>query len=341
MYSEDYKKKLEELKERFKDKLPKDKPYYISVKDEDYHIREQKTHNDTFTENLKDTLKDWKDKGYILYKKKPEDLPNRIYLRFVKKDGRVLNGGVVLQNKIKEDGYMHLRGVSSKHFSVQIKDIKEIYYRPDHYEKQMEAMKEREKKKEQKQKMKEEKERKKQDKIKKKELKKKKKEKQEKAEEAKEEAQEAEEAKQEEQEAKEQAQQQKKKKAGDEEKEKILHKYYYEDGYTYGRDRLHKKLQDDGHKISRTFVDKWLKQQALYELIVPSKTNIPSVKLIKKLNDVKRVLLINKRTKQRKKAYALIFCDCNEKKIVDEKTFRILLTDQQVKDLYEEKYLKT
>lgn len=46
----------------------------------------------------------------------------------------------------------------------------------------------------------------------------------------------------------------------------IIKKIYYDEGMTYGRDKLYKTVNTQGHKIPRHVVDAWLKQQALYQL---------------------------------------------------------------------------
>lgn len=51
-----------------------------------------------------------------------------------------------------------------------------------------------------------------------------------------------------------------------EEQHAIIEKIYYDEGMTYGRDKLYKTIQSHGHKIPRHVVDAWLKQQALYQL---------------------------------------------------------------------------
>jgi hypothetical protein len=246
MKKEDYNKKLEQLKEEFKDQIPKDGKFYISVKDKSLYVRENETHNDRFSKELNKTLDNWKEKGYGKYEGNPEDLPTKIFIRFIKKDGKVLNGGFLVSNKVKDEGYMYLRGIGGRGFGVQMDDVKDIYYRKDHYEKAKQKQKEAEKNKEEK----------KDEKQKKKE--KKKEPEPEPKDEPKEEPQP-------------EPKPEKPKKLTDDEKDKILNDYYYDKGFTYGRDRLHKKLIDDGHKITRTYVDKWLKQQELYQLTKPSK----------------------------------------------------------------------
>ena len=50
--------------------------------------------------------------------------------------------------------------------------------------------------------------------------------------------------------------------------DKILKKYYYEDGYTFGRDALFKLLKEDlpAKHPSKRDINKWLKSQKLHQL---------------------------------------------------------------------------
>lgn len=47
---------------------------------------------------------------------------------------------------------------------------------------------------------------------------------------------------------------------------KLLNEYYYDKDMKYGRDKLHKTIKSDGHKIARDFVGKWLNEQKLHQL---------------------------------------------------------------------------
>lgn len=253
MKKEEYNKKLEKLKEELKDEIPDDDtPYYISVKDKKIYVKptNSKTSNEQFTENLKDTLKDWKKKGYEKYKGRIQDIPSKIYLRFIKKDGRVLNGGVVVKNNVDEK-YLYLVGKGYSRFPVQYGDIKDIYYNPNQFKKQKEKQREAERKKEQKQE-KENKKVEKEEKITKKE------------------------------EPKdfkkilsknEVERKPKKEKITDDEIDKLLNKLYYEDGNTYGRDKLYSIAKKEDDRITRKKVEDWLKNQELYQLTKKSNKN--------------------------------------------------------------------
>lgn len=47
---------------------------------------------------------------------------------------------------------------------------------------------------------------------------------------------------------------------------KLLNEYYYKKDMKFGRDKLHHTIKQDGHKIARDYVGKWLSEQKLHQL---------------------------------------------------------------------------
>jgi hypothetical protein len=307
MKKEDYSKSKNELLKELE--VDTTKKHYISVKDKSVFYRPEKTSQDTLNDNKQKTLTDWDKKGYVKYDGELKDLPQGQYIRFIKKDGTLLNGGYMVSNK-KDEKYFYLRGVNFKGFPVQYEDIDKVYHNKEQHSKALEKQKASQDKKEAKEQQKKSKPDKKKDEP------------------------------EPEPEPPKEIKPEKPKKLTDDEKNAILNDYYYDKGFTYGRDRLHNKIVNDGHSITRAFVDKWLKQQVLYDLIIPSKTNVPNIKLAQPIKKITKLSRQNKKTKKIvSKLYRITF---NNDKVVDvdEKVFKILLKDQQVKDIYEDKYLK-
>lgn len=246
----DYKQKLKELKEDLE--VDESKPHYVSLTDKTVYYRESETHNDRFTQNMKKTLKDWAEKGYVKYKGKLQDIKREQYLRFINSDGKVLNGGFLVKNNTEEK-FMFLRGVGGKGFSIQYDNIKDVYYNKEQYEKAVEKAKNAEKKKQEKEQEKEKKQ------------------------------QEKEQAKKENKKSPEKQILKKSgakgvsgeipaKKPTAEEVDKLLNKLYYEEGHYNGRDRLYQIAKEQHSKITRKQVEDWLKAQKLYQLTKPNKS---------------------------------------------------------------------
>ena len=69
-----------------------------------------------------------------------------------------------------------------------------------------------------------------------------------------------------------------------EEKEALLNDYYYKQGFFVGRDLLFRTIKEEepSSNITRSFVDKWLKKQVLYQLTKPSKRTRDIARFISK-----------------------------------------------------------
>lgn len=240
----DYKQKLKELKENLE--VDESKPHYVSLKDKTVYYRENETHNDRFSKNIKKTLKDWKEKDYVKYNGKIQDLKAGQYLRFINKDGKVLNGGYMLSNNTTGK-FMFLRGVGGKGFSVQYDNIKDVYYNKEQFNKAQEKAKNAEKKKQEKEAEKQQK-------------------KQEKSPEK----------------SPEKTPETKVKKPTTEEVDKLLNKLYYEEGHYNGRDKLYQVAKEQHPKIIRKQVEDWLKAQKLYQLTKPNKSRKTFTPIISK-----------------------------------------------------------
>jgi hypothetical protein len=133
----DYKQKIKALKEKLQ--VDKNKKVYVSLKDSNSkgyepYYREQKTHQDDMSENKKQTIKDWKEKGYVKYAGKLQDIPDSQYLRFINQDNKILNGGYLMTNNVK-DKFLFLRGIEGRGFSLQYDNIKAVYYNKEQMKK--------------------------------------------------------------------------------------------------------------------------------------------------------------------------------------------------------------
>jgi hypothetical protein len=128
----DYKQKIKALKEKLQ--VDMKQPHYVSLKDKSVYYREKQTHQDNMTDKVKETLKDWKEKGYVKYTGKVQDIPDSQYLRFINQDNKILNGGYLMTNNIKEK-FMFLRGIEGKGFSLQYDNIKAVYYNKEQMKK--------------------------------------------------------------------------------------------------------------------------------------------------------------------------------------------------------------
>jgi len=245
------------------------------------HKRAKWTVNDEETKNKKEVLKRWAEEADLVVTKSfKSSLKVGTWLRYVAKtkdtekwpDGVVLRiGGVITK---LEDDYLCLANINADlRWSVQYKDLVKVFQtgrkkgqkQTELTVEQFQIKKKIEKEQAKEEKLKERdeaKEKKKREKERERnQLKRERKEK--KAEERREqrELKKAE---------KERAlAEQKKKEADADPAEDVLKEYYYEKGYVFGRDKLFKTLQADGHKISRATVDKWLKKQKLYQLDKP------------------------------------------------------------------------
>ena len=237
---------IEERRNKLIDKLEVDtsKPHYVSVKDKSVYYRPETTSNDLFSNDIKKTITDWNEKGYTLFKgKKYSDLPLKIYIRYIIKDGDTLkarNGGVIVSNN-PTDKYFYLRGFGGRGFPVQFKNIYQLYVSKEQIKNQKAKAKLKPKKKEP-----------------------------------------EEEVKEEESETEEEKEPPKEKPLTLEEIEKILHEYYYDKQNYVGRDRLHKIVNQAGHKITRRHVENFLKKQELYQLTKPSKQRKTFVPIVAK-----------------------------------------------------------
>lgn len=250
----DYRQKQKDLAEVLE--VDTSKPHYISIKDKSVHYKEAETANDKMSKNVKETIKKWNqgiqqdgsknpNKEYIKYKNQLNSLVPGQYLRFINTENKVLNGGFLVKNDTTTK-FLFLRGVAGKGFSLQYDNIKDVYYNTLQNARAKMKFEKAQKNKAEKQKLE------------------KKKESLAKIEKKKAEVQK-------EAEAKAEAKQKAKLKLTDAQVDDILHELYYEKQNFLGRDRLYALANNEGHKISRARVDKWLKSQKLYQLTKQSK----------------------------------------------------------------------
>ena len=220
----------------------------------------EKTINDELSEDINKTKELWT-KQSIFTATSEDDLEKLLqtkkgkFFKYISRRGGKIQarmGGVL--TKIMDNNFMLMNPTNGVGWSVQYKDVVELFETPkEKVEDEPESKRiERQLKKKQKE-------------LKKEEREKKKKEKEDKLKKKKEKKQEKEEEKAEEEAKKEP----KPEKLTDEEANTILKKAYYEDDMKFGRDKLYATLKANGHNLTRKQVNDWLKKQTLYQLDKP------------------------------------------------------------------------
>ena len=246
------------------------------------HHRAKTTINDEFTNDMEETKKDWSEEADLIITK---DFEKKIklgdYIKYIVKNkkGKEMARVGGIATKKTDKFFMLMNGVTKVAWSVQYENVVVLYQMKTEHTPKNETPESKElriKQKEIKKKLRKEKI----DKMK--ERAKKASEKKEEKQDAKEEKQEAKDDKENQLKDEEAEKKIKEKQLKDEEAEKkksptndeidkILHKLYYDENLTYGRDKLFKTTQERGLNIPRHKIEKWLKSQKLYQMTKPAK----------------------------------------------------------------------
>ena len=247
----DYKQKIQDIKDKFD--VDENKPHYISIKENKVFYTDEykvngKTQTDKMNEKKDDTIKLWEDNGYELYKGDFKDIPQYVNMKVERTDGKLLKGGNLLKNEPSKKFFTLVGGTRGKpiRFSLQHGNIKNIWIKPQVLEEKriIEEFKKKQQEKEQEKKT----------------------------------------SKKETPKPETPPLPPKPTKFSNDDLDKFLKNIYYEKENYYGRDKLFSIAKQEAtkqnKKISRIEVERWLKNQTLYQLTKPSKQRKTSSPMI-------------------------------------------------------------